>query len=367
MLEQMTFILLPIVLFIINLVVTLILRESDSRKRGLSGVKKLTEQYKAEIDNDLENFRSEVGELENKVAAKDKQLRAIIDDIDKELAKLNSYQDDMANLRQCMDTYRDALAGLAKLTNDADAKTDIIEADVQRLEEVRNMVNTFRLDMKDADEHLKLHENTVIQLQKDTVSQLETFINSYREEAEKMLADTKDSVFRYYDALEEKIGAVKKATEDMQKAGVVLMDSIGDRLNDQHILATQISELRTTRNELASTISDLEKQVQEKKSFASELEEIARAESRRLANIKQEIQDAEIRKPEPVDEQDDEFVEPANNSVDGLINEPVDETAEEPEITSGSETLPVEDEEMIIEDKESEKLEYYGEEEEIVF
>lgn len=361
MLEQMTLILLPIVLFIINLVVTLILRESDNRKRGITGVKKLTGQYKSEIEKQLEDFRSEVAELEDKVTEKDRQLHSLIDDINREITKLESYQDDMANLRQCMDTYREALAGLAKLTNDADSKINLIEADVQRLEEVRNMVDSFRLDMKDADEHLRLHENTVIQMQKDTMAHLETSVTDFRNEVDGVLDNSKSTILKYYDALEEKLTATRKATEDLHREGVAMLNGLGDRLNDQHILAEEIAQLTRTRNELKAAVGSLEKDVEEKKSFASELDEITRNESQKLANLRQEVEKLETKQSavEPV-------IEMATVSEPVLASEPVEETVfvSEPESEQEIDNevfvdeLPKEDprDEIIIEDDKEEEI-----------
>lgn len=369
MFEQMTIYILPIVLFIINLVIILAIRENDSRKRGLTGVKKLTDQFKSEIGKQVDDFRNEVAELDHKVAEKDKQLRGLIQTVGSEIEKLNTYQDDMANLRHCMDTYREALAGLAKLTNDADSKITMVENDVQRLEEVRNMIDSFRLDMKDADEHLKVHESTVIQLQKDTVSELEMSVNNFREEAEKVLAETKTNVLGYCDALEEKVEATKTATGELHNEALALMEGLGDRLNDHHVLATQIAELTKTRNELAATLDVLEKQVAEKKSLAADLDNATREQSDRLASIKLSIDRIENERFE------------ASSLSEKRTEKPVEEpVAEEPQMKEPEEDISdvvddLEDniaqdenkDEIIIEDEESEKVEYYGEEEEIVF
>lgn len=364
MLEQMTLILLPIVLFIINLVVTLILRESDSRKRGITGVKRLTEQYKSEIEKHIESFRNEVTEIENTISEKDKQLHNLIDTVNGEMIKLGSYQEDMANLRQSMDTYRDALAGLAKLTTDADSKIGLVETDIKRLEDVKTMIDSFRLDMKDADEHLKAHENTVIQMQKDSENNLEQTIDKFKGEADNVLNSAKAKVLKYYDALEEKLKATQKAAEDLHHESVTLLSGLGDRMSEQHVLATQIAQLTKTRNELASNVTSLERQIAEKKSFAAELDEISRSESQKLASIKQEMERLETARqfenvitrtpaPEPKPEPQPE---PETKAEPEHVAEPVHEAEDE----LFADALPKEEikDEIIIED---------GEEEEIVF
>ena len=393
--DQMLVILLPVVLFFINLMIIIVLRESDNRKKGITNIKKLTDRYKTELENHSNDFRSEVADIENRIAKNDSQLKELIQTATAEINNIKTYCDDMATLRHSMDTYREALAGLAKLTTDADTKIAQVENDLQRLESVKNMIDTFKLDMKDADEHLKQHENTVIQLQKDTISQLEDSLSAFKIQAEKTLEETKTTVIQYNEALEEKVDSAKAVTNKLQESSIELLDSLGDRSADQKLLADQIEELTRSRNELSKDLSELNRQVEEKRSFAAQLDDVAREENMRLNRLKESIKMYEPEKASDVekdsadsdadyssDYRNSSYMEEAKQEAESSaeIAEPSEaEISEVPEAES-TEDVAEEDtkedavsdfenteNEIIIENESSPKVEYYGKEEEIVF
>ena len=157
-------VLLPIALFVVTLIIIFTLRSSDKHSKSLSNVKRLLDIYKGNIEASDLSFKQYASELEQTVAKKDAEVKSLIQTVNTQITELKSYSDDLLRLKAAMETYRTALEGLGVLTKDADDKVHTVQEEVDRLDKVRNVIDGFRQDMKDADEHLRKHEQQVIQL-----------------------------------------------------------------------------------------------------------------------------------------------------------------------------------------------------------
>lgn len=385
-------VLLPVVLFIITLIIIIAMREQDSRKRGIASVRKLTDQLKAEISDKESEFRSEVAELETKIAQKDSEIEGFFLDITRQLKEIEAYSTDLAKMRAAMETYRDALCGLAKLTQDADSKITQVEEEVDRLETIHKTIEGFKLDMKDADEHLKQHEGLVIQMERDTMSRLEDRCKS-------LSSDFSLKIDRLCDQLDIKIEATRDATESLLNQGAEVLGNIGDRTAEQVQLASQVRELNRQKERLIDNINVLNRKVEEKKAMNLELDAIARNEARVYAeNYDEPVQEPvqPVKAVEPEQKVAEQIIVPEETKVvDEAEPAPVIEIQPEPEevITElqkeeqpvpeshpAEQNIPdytmldysdIKDTEVPFsapsDDGENDKIEYYGEEEEIVF
>ena len=165
-------ILLPIALFFITLIIIFTLRASDNRSRSLSTVKKLLDNYRGDVEASDNNFKQYAIELEQTVSRKDQEVKNLIQTVNTQLGELKSYSEDLVRLKNTMETYRTALEGLALLTKDADLKVQTVQDEVDRLDKVRAVIDGFKQDMKDADEHLRRHEQQVIQLERESIDHM---------------------------------------------------------------------------------------------------------------------------------------------------------------------------------------------------
>lgn len=170
-------VLLPISLFLLTLIIIFSLRASDKKNRGIQTVKAWLEKYKSEVEDSENSFRHFASEFEQTVANKNDEVQALIHKIDGQLAELRDYSEDLVKLKNAMDTYKTALEGLAKLTEDADDKISTVQAEATRLDNVRNVIDGFRQDMKDADEHLRKHEQRVIQLERESITRMNNAVS----------------------------------------------------------------------------------------------------------------------------------------------------------------------------------------------
>ncbi len=196
-------VLLPIALFVITLIIIFTLRSSDKRSKSLSNVKKLLDIYKGNIEASDNSFKQYASELEQTVAKKDAEVKSLIQTVNTQLGELKSYSEDLVRLKNAMETYREALEGLAKLTTDADDKVQTVQNEVDRLDKVRTVIDGFRQDMKDADEHLRKHEQRVIQLERESIGRMNQAVSetdSSMDEAMAGLHKESDEVFEDFKA-----------------------------------------------------------------------------------------------------------------------------------------------------------------------
>lgn len=170
-------VLLPIALFVVTMIIIFTLRAGDKSSRSLSTVKKLLDKYKGDVEASDNSFKQYAAELEQTISKKDSEVKELIQTINSQLGELRSYSEDLVRLKMAMDTYREALEGLARLTSDADDKISTVQNEVDRLDKVRNVIDGFRQDMRDADEHLRKHEQRVIQLERESIGRMNTAVS----------------------------------------------------------------------------------------------------------------------------------------------------------------------------------------------
>ncbi len=196
-------VLLPIALFVVTLIIIFSLRASDKNKHNISNVRRLYDIYKSDAEASHNSLKQFAVELEQNIAKKNDEVQVVVQKLDAQLEELREYSEDLVKLKNAMETYKTALEGLSKLTEDADDKVATVQADADRLDSVRNVIDGFRQDMKDADEHLRKHEQRVIQLERESVTRMNTAVSetdnsmdeamaSLHKESQDVLTDFRD-------------------------------------------------------------------------------------------------------------------------------------------------------------------------------
>ena len=137
-----------VALFVISLIIMLALRKSDQNSRRLSNVKKLVEKLDADTRKTMEEFKQGLAEIEVEISRKEDNLHNLIQSGTSQINALSSYYDDFGNLSSAMQTYRKALEGVQRLTESTDEKIQGINDDVTRLEEVRQLIESFREEIE---------------------------------------------------------------------------------------------------------------------------------------------------------------------------------------------------------------------------
>ncbi len=241
-------VLLPIFLFVLTLVIIFSLRASDKKNRGIQTVKAWLEKYKGEVEDSENSFRHFATEFEQTIAKKNDEVQAMVHKLDAQLAELREYSEDLVKLKNAMDTYKTALEGLAKLTEDADDKISTVQNEASRLDNVRNVIDGFRQDMKDADEHLRKHEQRVIQLERESVTRMNEAVsetdNSMDEAMASLHKESQDVLASFKDMTSKDIDQRLKKIDDAFQAVIhTVQQFFGELQNKLDIVDNEANRL----------------------------------------------------------------------------------------------------------------------------
>ena len=195
---------LPIILFVLTLIIIFSLRVADKKNRSTKNIKNLCDKFTSECETSLENFKQFAGEFEQTIAQKTGEVKELIKTVNAQLGEIKSYSDDLAELQRAMGKYRVALEGLGRLTQDADVKVQTVTDDVDRLDKIRDVIDGFRQDMKDADEHLRKHEQRVIQLEKESVGRMNDAVSATDSSMDEAMANLLRESEEIFDNFKEK-------------------------------------------------------------------------------------------------------------------------------------------------------------------
>ncbi len=289
-------VLLPIALFVLTLIIIFILRAGDKRSKSLANVKKLLDIYKGNIEASDNSFKQYASELEQTVAKKDAEVRSLIQTVIAQTNELKSYSEDLLRLKSAMATYQTALDGLAVLTREADDKVQTVQNEVDRLDKIRDVIDGFRQDMKDADEHLRKHEQRVVQLEREAIgrmndavsetdSSMDEAMEGLHRESEEVFAafkekTTNDTEFRlrklddafqavihtvqqFFGELENKIEEARSISEKLDVPGTPSTVRTSDDVPKMVVADMSARETGTVKADLSSEIAGLAEPVPE--------------------------------------------------------------------------------------------------------
>lgn len=288
MTESLIYILLPVVLFLINLVIIVV----DRRKRRLKPVMKAISDAKNDFDSKAKSFRNQINEVEQTFNFREKQIRELLDTLSAQESELNGYSEDLTKLKTAITGYEKSLQALAKLTEDADSEIEIIKTNTAEMSSIRNEIKTIK------EEFTKFVEE-VDQLKQKTLESLETTrarvnddnlstIRALEEKSEQTFRNFSDStaecindqVIKIDDAMriseektsnmlaqvEAKIETAKEIAKTLDESGLHLLSDIGDRAFDQLRIHADIDALTAQKEKLQVQIDAMGKVLTEGKS-----------------------------------------------------------------------------------------------------
>ena len=302
-------------LFLLTLIILLAVRSADKNSRNLSNIKRLMEQYISQIRAAEDGFKRDLADIESKLERKNEEIRSLILTCTNQTKNLDTYNEDFINLGKSMQTYKKALDGIFTLTEQARAEVDSVNEDVRNLEELRNVVAGFREDLKTVSDELDRKEEKIRLTVKEVENQIADSSERFREESlgtmdsfrsemvrivdrdtERLtgtLEEVSSATAKYLSELDEKVAATRTAADTLNEQSLAVLANIGNRAEEQHILAKIISELEQRRNTLARQLTSFEEQIREKTQVAKEMNELSEIEKNHLANVREEVEKLE--------------------------------------------------------------------------
>ena len=222
-----------IVLFAITLIIILALRKADQNNRRLGTVKKMVEKLEADTRKTMDEFKQELAEIEVEISKKEDNLHNLIQSGTSQINALSSYYDDFGNLSSAMQTYKKALEGVQRLTESTDDKIAQLGDDVNRLEEVKQLIQSFRDDI-------------------DNIRQ------SAVEQVENATSDSENRMSSAVESLKSESAILKESFRTDVNA---LIDSNADRI--QNIVSTYVEEINDKISQMNQVSTKLAAQLEQ--------------------------------------------------------------------------------------------------------
>lgn len=203
--------LLPIFLFVLNLILLFILRAKDKQESKLPMVKKMAQQTMEDIERIDAQFKQDAAEMEVKISEKQNEVKELIQTITKQIKELDSYTEDMVRLRSSMNTYQEALAGLAKLTSEADEKIKSVESDANRLSEVKRMIEGFKTDIVNSEEALIRQKRELEDTANASIKAVNEECSSWLSKIDSSLSNANQTMSECMAELDDKVNCTQAA------------------------------------------------------------------------------------------------------------------------------------------------------------
>lgn len=301
-----------IVLFAITLIIILALRKADQNNRRLGTVKKMVEKLEADTRKTMDEFKQELAEIEVEISKKEDNLHNLIQSGTSQINALSSYYDDFGNLSSAMQTYKKALEGVQRLTESTDDKIAQLGDDVNRLEEVKQLIQSFRDDI-------------------DNIRQ------SAVEQVENATSDSENRMSSAVESLKSESAILKESFRTDVNA---LVDSNADRI--QNIVTTYVEEINDKISQMNQVSTKL----------AAQLEQLQAAAEREAEPV-----------AEPAPEPEPQAAPEVSVETQFDIQDMDYDIEPEPEFEPEPQPIP----EPIREPERKNKFEYTGEDEEVIF
>lgn len=313
-----------IVLFAITLIIILALRKADQNNRRLGTVKKMVEKLEADTRKTMDEFKQELAEIEVEISKKEDNLHNLIQSGTSQINALSSYYDDFGNLSSAMQTYKKALEGVQRLTESTDDKIAQLGDDVNRLEEVKQLIQSFRDDI-------------------DNIRQ------SAVEQVENATSDSENRMSSAVESLKSESAILKESFRTDVNA---LIDSNADRI--QNIVSTYVEEINDKISQMNQVSTKL----------AAQLEQLQAA-----AEHEPEPVSAPVEEPvaEPAPEPEPQAAPEVSVETQFDIQDMDYDIEPEPEFEPEPQPIPEPVREPVREPERKNKFEYTGEDEEVIF
>ncbi len=348
----------------------------SSYRNALEGLARLT----LDADSRMEQLASDVERLE----AVKRDIADFRDDMAKSDAKLRE------DLEQAASRFRE----------EADQTCARLQEETERLGTFeRNVTERISDAVRDADACADTFMQTVNNGNREALTDFNEKISA---ESESLFMKVEGFLAK----LENVFSTSREVTDMFKDNAINVLSQICDRSADQVVIAEELRSLNSQKDKLVSQVAELEEQIKEKVAFSKQVEELSAQESRKIEEMKLETDRLEKERELvrqaleqeknyiPADSSEHQAFEIKDIDYSVVADEP-EQSSEIPEVSEISEAAedsvenedfyPDADSEEVEETGEDEetgkyeehvsdgednshqKVEYYGEEEEIVF
>src|SRR5690554_4590106 len=196
---------LSIGLFFLTLIIIFVLRSSDNRSSHAATMRRFIQNYTQQIRTFEERLDARKAEIETTNQLARGELKDLLDKIIEQKGYLIEHSDDLGELQNTLNSYKEAIEHLGVMTDDVQLKVDNVNEDVKRVQEVEQTIEEFFNKINHSQQMMEsLFENL-----NHTVEQQKVIIEG---EVEQAIAKTKIDI----DYLGDQ--AISKADTNFQRA-----------------------------------------------------------------------------------------------------------------------------------------------------
>ncbi len=358
-------ILLPIVLFIITLIVIFTMRSADRRERRLEVMRKYVTQYMSDIKETEERFHEAVGIIEAGLQANKVEIDQLFERVYRQREELMGHSEDLGELQKTFIYYREVLQELADLTTKAEQRIAVVKDDlteIERSEEFVERVKAQRIEIDNlhkevstvidgsVEEHnIRLEEEVdeaIIRARIKAEEEIEIPLNQAHATFQAIISN----VQAFLKELLERHNLLEVSTAELSKVSVATLDKLSEQIN-----STKVSILEGDQNilQLDDERSRLELMVQALHKEQARLEETIAASSSEVSAKEEELKELEEQVESVKDELDLALAERERLKAEEEARELLEKT----KIDALGDTPESADEELPIEEEETEEAE----------
>ena len=355
------------------------MRSTDKHSKSMANVNKKIEDFKLQIEHEKSSFNQELLEYDSQIDKKNNQLRDLIQTCTASIANIGTYNEDFNNISKSISYFHSKIRALDEAMTVTDKKFESVQQYTDDIQQMENLIESFKTDLKLAEKALTEQEQKVISLEQDTLQHLSDVSQSIEENSKKMLRIFRDEAAGiaepYLTELDSKVEQTRQATDSLFERSSDILANMGNRAEEEHLLAKQVAELEQKRNLFARQVATFEDQIRDKShkvqklnnelaEHQSALENFKNVENVKNVEIKEPVEDGKIPEKTVVEKQKESSTGTAENFVKEEKKEKKSELKPQakPEVVTDVET------EVEAEVKQEDvDVEYTGEDEEVIF
>lgn len=235
---QLIYIILPLALAVVILTLVLILISQLRKEVRLSKLKSVTDQYMVKLDSASKIMENRIAQYNDQLELKIKAGEDILARTASQIEDLSGYSEDLANLKDAMTTYHQALNELSDLT----ARS---EDEIARLDERAVLVSKVQAALESFEVKFAGISKTV----SDNEARLSAMLADFQHRNDDKLAAFDSSNDEKATAFESRIGGMIGAFEARVSSDIKLFD------------AQMSSKIGECQNEIASDVQRHEDQI----------------------------------------------------------------------------------------------------------
>ncbi|MDD4006466.1 MAG: hypothetical protein PHO44_00660 [Sphaerochaetaceae bacterium] len=235
---QLIYIILPLALAVVILTLVLILISQLRKEVRLSKLKSVTDQYMVKLDSASKIMENRIAQYNDQLELKIKAGEDILSRTASQIEDLSGYSEDLANLKEAMTTYHQALNELSDLT--ARSEDEIARLDERALlvSKVQAALEAFEVKFADISKTVSNNE-----------ARLSAMLADFQHRNDDTLAAFDSSNDEKATAFESRIGGMVGAFEARVSSDIKLFD------------AQMSSKISECQNEIASDVQRHEDQI----------------------------------------------------------------------------------------------------------